>query len=255
MWSVLASCVSVRSPTPVPASISTASSTRNDVVRRLPPMPPLHPNTLIFIVCPTATPAAWLRLSVPWLRSRWRTDSRSIIGRNERGCCGAFHSLRDSRGRRQTPLRDRLAPSGGSRLVEKLHLDARDLDQVVVAQRARLGAERGAVQGRVGRALYVGDEVAVGALGDDRHLQARLADRGEVLGEVQGAPGGGPGEHLDRGLAQRRRAGGGARCGARRGRRRRGRSRGGGRRRRWRRGRMRGGRCRRRSGRGRRGRR
>src|SRR5260221_6751115 len=133
MWSILASCSSVRSPTPVPASSSTSSRTSSDVLRGLPQMPALHPNALIFIVCPTATPAAWLRLSVPWLRSRWRTDSRSIIGRNERGCCGAFHSLRDSRGRRQTPLRDRLAPSGGSRLVEKLHLDARAPDQVVVA--------------------------------------------------------------------------------------------------------------------------
>src|SRR5258705_1660806 len=104
--------------------MSTSSSTRRDAVGGPPPMPPLHPNTLIFIVCPTATAAAWLRLSALWLRSRWRTDSRSIIGTNDRGFCGAFHSLRDRGGHRQTPFRDRLAPGQGSPVVEKLHLHA-----------------------------------------------------------------------------------------------------------------------------------
>src|SRR5437588_607502 len=47
-----------------------------------------------------------------------------------------------------------------SRLVEELHLHARDFDQVVVVQRVRLRTERRAVERGVGRALHVRDEVA-----------------------------------------------------------------------------------------------
>src|SRR6185295_14460528 len=46
MWSICESSASVRSPTPVPASISTSLSSRNEVVRRWrPPIPPEHPST------------------------------------------------------------------------------------------------------------------------------------------------------------------------------------------------------------------
>src|SRR5258708_16712161 len=46
MWSICESSASVRSPTPVPASIRMSLSTRNEVVRRCrPPIPPEHPST------------------------------------------------------------------------------------------------------------------------------------------------------------------------------------------------------------------
>src|ERR1044072_1724812 len=46
MWSIWESSASVRSPTPVPASIRMSLSTRNDVVRRWrPPIPPEQPST------------------------------------------------------------------------------------------------------------------------------------------------------------------------------------------------------------------
>src|SRR5262245_50494749 len=50
-------------------------------------------------------------------------------------------------------------PSG--RLVEELHLDARDLHQVVVLERVRRGADGLAVDGGALRAFHVGDEVAL----------------------------------------------------------------------------------------------
>src|SRR5262245_37898903 len=46
MWSIWESSASVRSPTPVPASIRMSLSTRNEVVRRWrPPIPPEQPST------------------------------------------------------------------------------------------------------------------------------------------------------------------------------------------------------------------
>ena len=46
MWSTCDSSASVRSPTPVPASIRMSLSTRNEVVRRWrPPIPPEQPST------------------------------------------------------------------------------------------------------------------------------------------------------------------------------------------------------------------
>src|SRR4029077_14504046 len=46
MWSICESSASVRSPTPVPASIRMSLSTRNEVVRRWrPPIPPEQPST------------------------------------------------------------------------------------------------------------------------------------------------------------------------------------------------------------------
>src|SRR6266478_4864716 len=49
MWSICESSARVRSPTPVPASISTSLSRRNEVVRKWrPPIPPEHPRTRSF---------------------------------------------------------------------------------------------------------------------------------------------------------------------------------------------------------------
>src|SRR4051812_25431071 len=50
MWSICDSSASVRSPTPVPASMRMSLSRRKEVVRRcLPPIPPEHPRTRSFI--------------------------------------------------------------------------------------------------------------------------------------------------------------------------------------------------------------
>src|SRR3954471_19674210 len=50
MWSICDSSARVRSPTPVPASMRTSLSSRNEVVRRCrPPIPPEHPRTRSFI--------------------------------------------------------------------------------------------------------------------------------------------------------------------------------------------------------------
>src|SRR5581483_6417348 len=50
MWSMSESSASDRSPTPVPASIRTSLSSRNEVVRKCrPPIPPEHPRTRSFI--------------------------------------------------------------------------------------------------------------------------------------------------------------------------------------------------------------
>src|SRR5688572_33327440 len=56
-------------------------------------------------------------------------------------------------------------PSG---LVEELHLDAGDLDEVVILQRVRRGADRLAVHGRALRAFDVRDEVALRAAREHR---------------------------------------------------------------------------------------
>src|ERR1700687_4845619 len=146
MWSILASRSRARSPTPVPASISMSSSTSMLVVRSPPPMPPLHPSTLIFMTCPRAAAAAGLLPSALWLRSRWRTDSRSIVNQRYHGRCEAFHSFylpKTAPGRHGGPAG--LAPGLQSRLVEELHLHPRDLDQVVIVQGMRLPAHGSAV--------------------------------------------------------------------------------------------------------------
>src|SRR5579862_475154 len=205
MWSTFASCSSDMSPTPVPASSRMSSSIRNEVVRRLPPMPPLQPSTLIFIVCPGDADTVSPRRSSPGLRSRWSTD-RSIVRERYHARSGRFHGIchtcrvNSAGGRKAAP------PGPRSRLVEELHLHAGDLDQVVIAELASLGPEGAAVQCRVGGALHVSDEVAVRSLGDDGDLHARLADRGEVLGQVERATRGCAREHLDRRFAQRPRS-------------------------------------------------
>src|SRR6478672_7135279 len=109
-WSIRARPSRVRSPTPVPASTRMSSSTSREVVRKLPPIPPLHPKTLTFITRPR---------------------------------CGGPSILRGSATRGYAPLHNRgmAHAASASRLVEELHLHARDLDQVVVVQRVRLGAE------------------------------------------------------------------------------------------------------------------
>src|SRR5215218_6214758 len=50
IWSIRVRSGTDRSPTPVPASIRTSSSTSIDVVLRSPPIPPLQPSILSFIL-------------------------------------------------------------------------------------------------------------------------------------------------------------------------------------------------------------
>src|SRR6185312_2630958 len=72
-----------------------------------------------------------------------------------------------------------------STLVEKLHLDARDLHEIVIFQRVRRRADGLAVDGGALRALHVGDEVPLRPARQHRDLHARLAERGEGLGELE----------------------------------------------------------------------
>src|SRR5690606_33761419 len=138
MWSIRARLSRGRSPTPVPASTRMSSSTSSAVVRRLPPMPPLHPRTLIRIL-----------LTSP---------ARRRLAAGPRGPAGTGHYWRNPprRGvRRGTPAAPIPRPAGpaGSRLEEELHLDPGDLDHVVVGQGVRRGAQGGAIERGVARAL------------------------------------------------------------------------------------------------------
>src|SRR5258706_4918100 len=72
-----------------------------------------------------------------------------------------------------------------SGLVEELHLDAGDLDQIVVLERVRRRTDGLAVHGRTLRALDVGDEVALRAARQHGDLHAGLAERGERFRELE----------------------------------------------------------------------
>src|SRR6185436_561730 len=85
-----------------------------------------------------------------------------------------------------------------SSLEEKLHLDARELDHVVILERMRRGADLLAVDGRAVGALDVGNEVAGRAPREHRDLHAGLAERGERLVELELLAGIAAGQQLDR---------------------------------------------------------
>src|SRR5918993_4956813 len=72
-----------------------------------------------------------------------------------------------------------------SGLEEELHFYACKLNDVVVLQRMRRGADRLAVDRRAVGALDVGDEVARRAPGEDSNLHAGLAERGQRLDEFE----------------------------------------------------------------------
>src|SRR5688572_5172324 len=78
--------------------------------------------------------------------------------------------------------RCRLRASG---LQEKFHLHAGKLDDVVVLERVRRGADLLAVDVGARGALDVRDEVALGPPGQHRHLDTWLAQRSERLGELE----------------------------------------------------------------------
>src|SRR5260221_14717755 len=79
------------------------------------------------------------------------------------------------------------------RLEEEFHLDAGELDHVVILQRVWRGADRLAVALGARRALGVGDEVALGPARPHRDLDPGLAQGGEGLGARRRLAGGGAG--------------------------------------------------------------
>src|SRR5262249_61266241 len=85
-----------------------------------------------------------------------------------------------------------------SGLQEEFHLDARELDDVVVLESVRRRADLLAVDVGARGALDVGDEVALRPPGQDRDLNPGLAEGGERLGELELLAGVRAGEELDR---------------------------------------------------------
>src|SRR5262245_58849323 len=111
-------------------------------------------------------------------------------------------------------------------LQEEFHLDAGELDHVVILERVRRGADLLAVHLGPLVAFHVGDEVALRPARQHRDLDAGLAERGERLVELELLAGVAAGKQLDRAerlaAGLRRRSGGrgrssGGRGGSRRG--------------------------------------
>src|SRR3989442_11208720 len=84
-----------------------------------------------------------------------------------------------------------------SGLEEEFHLHACELDDVMVLERVRRRPDLLAVHVGAVRALDVSDEITLRAAGEDRHLHARLTERGERLGELELLAGVRAGEQLD----------------------------------------------------------
>src|SRR5215218_7841657 len=76
-----------------------------------------------------------------------------------------------------------------SDLDEEFHLHAGQLDQIVVLERMRSGADCIAVDRRMHGTLDVGNEVALRAPGQDGNLNARFPERSERLGQLELFPG------------------------------------------------------------------
>src|SRR5271170_5621507 len=97
--------------------------------------------------------------------------------------------------------------------LEKSHLHASQLDDIIVGQPPRLGTDWHAVDEREViflLAIDMDNEVAAGPSRDGRHLYARTSERGQGLGQFQLAAGKGARQHLQLGLLQRRAASQGA---------------------------------------------
>src|SRR3954468_12712860 len=85
-----------------------------------------------------------------------------------------------------------------SSLQEEFHLHAGEFDDVVILERSRRRSDLLPVHRGPGRALNVGDEVALRPAGEHRVLHARLAEGGERLVELELLAGVAAGEQLDR---------------------------------------------------------
>src|SRR5258705_11275811 len=98
-----------------------------------------------------------------------------------------------------------MLPRAALSFEEKLHLDAGDFDQVVVAQRMRLIIQCASVQYRKMSAFHMGNEITLGALGNDGNLNTRFAERGEALRQRQLFADTGPAHNLNERLHTRER--------------------------------------------------
>src|SRR5689334_5145883 len=90
--------------------------------------------------------------SAPTAWSSANTSGASVIAM--RGQCRASVPMQRARG------------EAGSARLQELHLGAGELQHVAVLQGDGLGADGGAVEGRLVRPFDMGDHEAVGALGD-----------------------------------------------------------------------------------------
>lgn len=85
-----------------------------------------------------------------------------------------------------------------SALQKEFHLDACELDHVMIPEGVRRGADLRPVDGGTARTLDVGDEIALWPARQHGDLHARLTEGGEWLGELKLLAGIGAGEQLDR---------------------------------------------------------
>src|SRR5258708_1071452 len=150
MWSICESSASVRSPTPVPASIRMSLSTRNEVVRRCrPPIPPEHPSTrrrtrarLLLAERRHAVPAGggrrgrWWRWGGGWI-GVWGGGRRGGGGRGRRPIPPEHPSTRRrTRARLLLAERRHAVPAGGGRRAPEL-ADPPGVEPVEAAVRAQ----------------------------------------------------------------------------------------------------------------------
>src|SRR4051812_29988409 len=99
-----------------------------------------------------------------------------------------------------------------SGLQKEFHLDASKLYDIVVFEGVWRGADLGAVDRRALVAFDVGDEVALRAARQHSDLDARFAERGERLGELELLARVPAGEQLDRAQRLGARLGRGRAC-------------------------------------------
>src|ERR1051325_1438517 len=112
--------------------------------------------------------------------SSWRTKPI--------GYCQAALATKNSVTARPTAIRTMCCFRGASELLglqEKFHLDAGQLDRVMVLERVRRGANLRAVHLGALVALDVGDEVTLRAARQHRDLHPGLAEGGERLAELE----------------------------------------------------------------------
>src|SRR5882762_1633892 len=132
---------------------------------------------------------------------RW-TRWRATPGRSRTSCSAASASA--CRSSRTDGI---CCAASGASVHEETHLDAGELDHVVVAQAGRLGSDRRTVEQREVvdlAAVDVHDVVGLGAARDRGHLHPGTAERGEGLAELDLAACERARQHLQFRLLQRR---------------------------------------------------
>src|SRR6185503_11484428 len=116
------------------------------------------------------------------------------------GYCQAALPTKNSVTARPTAIRTMCCFRGASELLglqEEFHLDAGQLDHVVVLERVRRRADLLSIHLGALVALDVGDEVALRAARQHCDLHPGLAERGERLAELELLAGVAAGEQLD----------------------------------------------------------